>query len=328
LLKILKILKLKTGYLRGKVHNLVLLVIEMKKEIIQKYHHNFRLSNLEKIFYDNNGYTKEDILKYYHKISDIMLYHLFERPINMQRAPDGLLGESFFQQEISDYFPGWIDRVTLKKRGGGKITHVICNDRDSLVYLANQAVITIHIWLSQRSSPEKPDRILFDLDPPPNGSFEDVKDGALKLKQYFDHLQVKSFIMTTGSKGLHLVVPIHPEHEFNKVRDAAKQIAMLISDHYPERFTTQQLIKKRENRVFLDYIRNSYGQTSVCPYSIRLIKGAPIATPIDWEDLKRHGLNSKTYDLGNIFKRLSKKKDPWKDINDHRVSLEKIQRSK
>ncbi|MGM0365100.1 MAG: non-homologous end-joining DNA ligase [Actinomycetota bacterium] len=284
------------------------------------------VSNLEKIFYPDKGYTKKDIIGYYIKIAQVILPHLRNRPLNMHRAPDGLKGENFYQQDISDYFPQWIDRISIRKKEGGTITHVLCNKKETLLYLAGQAVITMHVWLSTTAYLNKPDKLLFDLDPPQDSGFESVKRGALKLKEYFDSFSVKSFVMTTGSKGLHVAVPLVPEYEFDEVRLAAKKIAASLTRNFPECFTTEQPKAKREGRLFLDYLRNSYGQTSVCPYSLRILPRAPAATPLDWEELKKPGLNARTYHLGNIPKRLGQKKDPWKDFNEHRLSLKKISR--
>jgi len=201
---------------------------------------------------------------------------------------------------------------------------VLCNREETLLYLAGQAVITLHTWLSRTDSIEKPDKLLFDLDPPPGSGFQAVKSGALKLKEHFDSLSVKSFVMTTGSKGLHVVVSLIPEYGFEKVRESAKKIAKCLADSFPERFTTEQLKAKREDRLFLDYLRNSYGQTSVCPYSLRILPQAPVATPLDWEELKKPSLNARAYHLSNIFKRLGNQKDPWQNLYRQRVSLKKI----
>ncbi len=282
------------------------------------------ISNPEKMFYPEEGYKKKDILDYYLKISSIMLAHLKERPLNMHRAPDGVEGETFYQQDISDYFPEWVGRIETERKGGGKITHAVCNDKKTLLYLAGQAVLTMHIWLSRTDSINEPDKMIFDLDPPPDSGFKAVKEGALKLNEYFNSLSVPSYVMTTGSKGLHVLIPLIPQYPFDKVRKKARQIAEEAAASFSDIFTIEQLKDKRGGKMFLDYLRNSYGQTSVCPYSLRILPHAPVAAPLDWQELKNPALHSQSYHLGNIFKRLGQKKDIWKDMHKYGVSLQKL----
>ncbi len=282
------------------------------------------ISNLEKILYPDKGYRKKNIVNYYQKIAPTILPHIKKRPLNMHRAPDGLNGETFYQQEAPDYFPEWIERINIAKKEGGSINHVLCNNRETLLYLAGQAALTLHIWLSREDCIQKPDKLLFDLDPPPGKSFHMVKKGAVYINEYFKSLAVKTFVMTTGSKGLHIVVPLKPEYGFGVVRDAAKKISKRLVNQFPEIFTIEKSKEKRGNRIFLDYLRNSYGQTSICPYCLRILPIAPVATPIHWEELKKPSLNAQSYHLGNIFNRLGQKKDPWQHIHRHSVDLAKI----
>ncbi|MFO7928306.1 MAG: non-homologous end-joining DNA ligase [Candidatus Humimicrobiaceae bacterium] len=294
----------------------------MSKKTYNVNNRKIIISNLDKIFFPEINISKQDIIEYYSKISSIMIPHTRDRLLNMHRAPDGVKGENFYQQEISDYFPKWIARVEVEKREGGKITHALCNNKETLIYLSGQAVITFHTWLSRAQLLEKPDKLIFDLDPPPSKDFNSVVYGALKLKEYFDQKSVKSYIMTTGSKGLHVVVPLKPEKEFSEVRKKAKNIAAKLAEKYPQELTTKQHKDKRGGRLFLDYLRNSYGQTSVSPYSLRIMPRAPIATPLDWDELKNKSLESQTYNIKNIFKRLGQKEDPWKDFFKNQSDIE------
>ncbi len=280
------------------------------------------ISNLHKIIYPDINVTKRDIVEYYSKISSTMIPHTRNRPLNMHRAPDGMNGEKFYQQKISDYFPNWIARVEVKKREGGKIIHVLCNNKETLLYLSGQAVLTFHTWLSRAQFLEKPDKLIFDLDPPSSKGFSSVVYGAFKLKEYFDQKSVKSYIMTTGSKGLHVIVPIKPGKKFSEVRKKAKNIATKLAEKYPQELTTEQHKDKRGGRLFLDYLRNSYGQTSVSPYSLRIMPRAPVATPLDWDELKNKSLESQTYNIKNIFKRLGQKEDPWEDFFKNQSDIE------
>lgn len=281
-------------------------------------------SNNDKVFFKGNGITKGDIIEYYRKVSDHILPHIKERPLNLHRAPDGLEGEDFYQQKASDYFPSWIKRVKVKKEDGSTIEHAVCDNESTLVYLADQACIALHIWLSRIGDIRKPDKMIFDLDPVDGEGFSCVKKAAKRLKDYFDRLKVETYIMTTGSKGIHLVISLKTEYDFDDVRDTAKKIAERLSEEYPGELTYHQSKAKRKGRLFLDYLRNSYGQTSVCPYSIRLKQDAPVATPLSWEELSKSGLDAKSYDIKNIFRRLAKIEDPWKDIYRKKTSLDKL----
>ncbi|MGD2065106.1 MAG: non-homologous end-joining DNA ligase [Dehalococcoidia bacterium] len=274
--------------------------------------YTIELSNTDKVLFPLHEITKGDLIDYYHKIAKVMLPYLKGRPITMHRFPDGIDGEGFYQQDISDYFPDWIERTTVKKEGG-RVTHVICQNAATLVYLANQACITPHAWLSRKDRLNHPDLMIFDLDPPAD-DFEPVRHAAQLLKKFLDELGIESFVKTTGSKGLHVVVPLDKSVDFEEGRGFARSVAIALAEREPAKLTTEQRKEKRKGRVFLDYLRNSYGQTAVAPYAVRAKQGAPIAVPIEWDELGDRNLMSQSYNTKNIFRRLSQKKDPWEGI--------------
>ncbi len=227
----------------------------------------------------------------------------------MHRFPDGIEHEGFYQKQISDYFPAWIGRKTVTLKTGEKQTLVMINDVDSLLYLANQGVLVFHGMLSCANAVNKPDKIVFDLDP----SGDDIKElrfAARALKKKLEQCGLHPFIMTTGSRGYHVVTPIIPEYSFEKVHSFARKMAETLAQEYPDRMTTEVSKASRKGRVFIDYLRNSYNQTSVVPYSVRAHEGAPIATPIAWTELSK--TVPQQYTIKNIFKRLARKKDAWK----------------
>ncbi len=292
---------------------------EIKKiNINQK---SIELSNLDKIFYPDKKYSKEEVINYYRKIADYMIPHLKGHPLVMQRFPDGINKEGFYQKEIPDYFPAWIKskRVNLEKNGYQKL--VIVEKKADLVYLANQGTLVFHIWLSTQENITHPDKIIFDLDPPESNDFDLVKFAAQQLRQIFEKKDLNTLVMTTGSKGLHIIIPIHPEHHFDKIREFARETAKELADQYPGKLTTEMRKEERKGRVFLDYLRNAFGQTGVAPYSLRAIKGAPIATPLHWSELSSLG-DAQKYNLSNIFQRLSHKEDPWKNMYEKAKGLE------
>lgn len=282
--------------------------------------YNIELSNLDKVFFPEQGITKGDLINYYKRIGETMIPLMSGRPVTMHRFPDGLGKEGFFQQEMPDYFPDWIERVTVKKKEGGSISRVICNKTADLVYLANQGCITPHIWLSQKGSLNYPNRMIFDLDPA-DDDFKTVCQGALLLKDLLLSRELTPFVMTTGSKGLHVVVPLNGKEDFDTVREFAKKIAELAASKKPDQFTTEQRKNKRQGRLYLDVSRNAYGQTAVAPYAVRPIEGAPVATPLDWHELKKGNLTAQKYNINNLFRRLAQKKDPWKDLDKRSTSL-------
>ncbi len=263
--------------------------------------------------------TKRDLVEYYRRIARTMLPHLEGRPVTMQRFPDGIEAEGFFQKEISDYFPDWIPRVAVPK-AGGTVTHVLCEDAATLVYLADQACITLHVWLSRADKPRHPDRLIFDLDPP-DDDFAPVRAAARLLEALLRDLGLTSYLMTTGSRGLHVVVPLDRRADFDQVRAFARDAAALLAHRHPRELTVEARINKRDGRLFLDTARNAYAQTGVAPYAVRAKRGAPVATPLAWEELGDPRLHARTYRMEDIFRRLEKTGDPWKDIARHGQSL-------
>lgn len=281
-------------------------------------------SNTDKVFFPQSGITKGDVIDYYQRIADTMMRHLRDRPLSMQRFPDGIAGDSFFQKEVSDYFPDWIDRIKVKKEGG-RNTQVVCSNAATLVYLANQACLTPHVWLSGADRLDNPDRMVFDLDPS-GGEFEPVRKSAKLLIGVLKGLELPVYAQTTGSRGLHIVIPIDGSEGFDPVRKFAQTIAEIMVNDHPDLMTVEQRKDKRGNRVFVDTGRNAYGQTMVAPYAIRAHEGAPIATPVELEELDDSHLNPRRYNLKNIFRRMSRRKDPWFGIGRTAKSLKDARR--
>lgn len=283
--------------------------------------HEVELSNRDKILFPDDAITKGELIDYYREISPIMLPHLRDRALTLHRFPDGIGSGGFYQQNASAYFPDWITLATLGK-GPDKTEHAVCNDAASLVYLANQAAIALHVWPVRIDRPDCPDRMIFDLDPADTG-FETVRFAALLLFELLSNaLDLRCFVMTTGSRGLHVVVPLDRSSDFDSVRDFARELADRTAARAPDRLTTEQRKNKRRGRLFLDTTRNAYGQTAVAPYSVRARPGAPIATPLEWKEVDDPRLASDRYRLGNIFRRLGRKKDPWRSIKRHAARLE------
>jgi len=196
----------------------------MAEIIVGKY--KIELSNEEKVLFPEEGITKADVIDYYKNIADIMLPHIKERPVTMQRFPDGIDGKSFYQHEVSDYFPNWIEQIEIEKKEGGKVTQVLCNKKATLIYLANQACLTPHIWFSRSQKLNFPDRLIFDLDPP-GEDFEPVLFAAKTLHDILKgELRLSAFAMTTGSQGMHVVTPLDEKEGFETTRNFAQSVGI------------------------------------------------------------------------------------------------------
>jgi len=283
--------------------------------------HRIELKNLDKAFFPDDGISKGDVVDYYREMAAVMRPHLEDRPLSLQRFPDGIGKDGFFQQDRPDYFPDWIADVALERAGDGDapVRHVLCNDTASLVYLANQAVLTLHGWLSRASRPRHPDRMIFDLDPP-DDDFTAVVFAARRVGELMRAIGLTPHVMTTGSRGLHVVAPLDGSVDFDTVRTLARRMADHLASQHPDRLTVEQRKDKRAGWLYLDVMRNAYGQTAVVPYVLRAKPGAPAATPLDWDELDRSGLGPQRYHLRNIRQRLGQKDDPWKDIGAQVVS--------
>lgn len=277
---------------------------------IELDHRTVETSSVDKILFPDDGITKGALIDYYLRIADTMVPHLKDRPLTLRRFPNGIGQEGFYQQEMPDYFPDWIERVEVEKKDG-KIVHALCNDAATLVYLANQNTITPHVWLSRIDKLNEPDQIVFDLDPP-RGNFNQVRKAARYVREILEDRGMTAFVMTTGSSGLHVRAPIRRGHAFDLVRSYARGLAAELAERYPDELTTEQRKNKRRGRIYLDIMRNAYGQTAVPPYAVRARAGASIATPVDWEELSE--VNPDSYHVRNIFRRIGQKEDPWKDM--------------
>lgn len=293
----------------------------MSKEKIKVGSRTIEVANLDEVIFPDEGITQGDLIDIYRRLADTILPHLEGRPLTMQRFPDGIDGEGFYQKEAPDYFPDWIGRVSIEvKEEGKEQPQVICDSEATLVYLVDQGLVTPHVWLSRTEKLHYPDKLLFDLDPP-DSDFEPVRLAAEALHDLLDDLGLVPYVMTTGSRGAHVAVPLDRSTDFDTVRGFAKNVAGVLAKRYPEWLTVEVRKDERGDRLFLDYLRNSYGQNSVAPYGVRAKPGAPVATPLDWEELSDPDLHSQSFTVENIFRRLGQKEDPWKGWMRHARSL-------
>jgi bifunctional non-homologous end joining protein LigD len=282
--------------------------------------HRITISNPDKVLFPDDGITKGDLVDYYGRIAHRMLVHVRDRPLHMNRFPDGIGGVAIQQKRVPDSFPPWIKRATVDLHKGGTITHVVIDNAATLVYLANYNMITAHVWLSRIQAPEQPDQLIFDLDPS-DDDFRLVRTTALKLKGLLEELKLIPFVKTTGSRGLHVVVPITLGPGFEETHIFADYAAQRLVASDPEHLTTEFIKQKRKGRLFVDLNRNAYGQTVVAPYSVRARRAAPIAVPITWADVESDALRPDGVSIRSVWDWLRKRDDPWNQMERSRRPL-------
>jgi bifunctional non-homologous end joining protein LigD len=273
------------------------------------------ISRPEKVLFPDDGVTKGELAAYYERVAEYMLPHVKGRPLSMQRFPDGIDGYGFFHKDVPDHFPDWIRRVKVRKRGG-TLTHAVAWDTATLVYLADQACITPHMWLSRTDRLRQPDRLVVDLDPSVE-DFAGVRRAARATGELFEEVGLSPFAMATGSRGLHVWAPLRRGPDFDEVREFARELARLLAARHPDQLTTEARKAKRGDRILIDVARNAYAQTAVPPYAVRARPGAPVATPLEWKELSDSRLRPDRWTVRTVFRRLAAKGDPWSGMGAH-----------
>jgi len=275
-----------------------------------------KLSHPDKVLFPDDGITKADLADYYASVADAMLPLVKDRPMNLWRWNTGIDGQRVVQQGIPKGAPGWVARVEVERRAGGKVTHAMINDARTLRWLANQNCITPHVWQSRADKLDRPDRIVFDLDPSVEDEleqFDDVRKGALALGDHLREIGLVPFAMTTGSRGIHVVAPLKRTKDANTVRERAGEIAEEFAASH-DTLTTFWRKEKRDGRILVDTARNTYAQTVVAPYAVRALPGAPVATPLEWDELKDPELHPRRWTLRDVGARIADRGNPWSDI--------------
>ncbi|MGD9496523.1 MAG: DNA ligase D [Armatimonadota bacterium] len=286
--------------------------------------HEVSVSNPDKLLFPAAGVTKADYVEYYRLVAEVMLPHVRGRPLSLLRFPDGPAGEHFFQKNAPEFFPAWVARERVEsEEGGDAIEYAVAENADTLIYLAN-LVCELHIWTSRRERLLLPDRMVFDLDPPDEGEFAQVVAAARTTRELLEEIGLAAYVMTSGSRGLHVVTPLLPEVPVEEVAEFAQALAGAVASHDPEHLTVEHRKAKRKGRLLIDPWRNSRAQTSVAPYTIRARPRAPVATPLDWGELDDAGLTPQTWTIHNLRERLAQRGDPWAGIDEHGRSLRAV----
>ncbi|HUA28471.1 MAG TPA: non-homologous end-joining DNA ligase [Streptosporangiaceae bacterium] len=281
------------------------------------------LSHTAKVFFSDPEITKGDLVGYYRDMADRILPYLRKRPLVMERYPDGISGQRIVQKNVPSYFPDWVTRTEIRKQGGS-LVQILADKPATLVYLANQGCVEMHGFLSRIGSLDHPDQLIFDLDPPDGEHFGEVRRLALELRELLEgELGLTAFVKTTGGRGLHVHVPLAERDDFDTVRGFARQVSEVLAAREPDRLTTQQRREGRGDRVYADVMRNSYAQTAVTPFSVRARPGAPVATPLGWDELDDPDLTPLRFTLRTVGERLDRlgSSDPWSDLGRRRYGL-------
>jgi bifunctional non-homologous end joining protein LigD len=280
-----------------------------------------RFSNLDKVFWPEEGYTKGDLIEYYREASAWLLPYLQDRPLVLTRYPDGIAGKSFFQKDAPVFAPDWIRTVTLWSEGSDReLRYFVCEDVESLLYIVNLAAIPLHIWSSRVSSLEHPDWCILDLDPK-EAPFQHVVKVARAIRTLCEDIELPCFIKTSGSTGVHVLVPMGGQCTYEQSRALGSLLARIIADELPDIATITRQPSKREGRVYVDYVQNGHGRLLVSPFCVRPLPGAPVSTPLTWREVNAR-LDIQRHTIRTVPKRLQKMKDdPLRPVLDLKPDL-------
>jgi bifunctional non-homologous end joining protein LigD len=271
-----------------------------------------KTSSEDRVIFPRDGITKGEVIDYYRRIARFMIPHVRKRRLTMERYQPNIDAAPVFQKGMPEHFPDWIPHVEVPKHGG-TVTHVVCDNAETLAYIANQGCLTPHVGLQRIDKNEYPDQMIFDLDPP-SDDFELVRTVAFKMRELLEEHNLVPFLKTTGSRGLHLVVPLDRKLPFDDVRAIARSLAEEMVRREPKLVTTEMLKKNRDGKLFLDVNRNGTAQTAVPAFAIRAKDGAPVSMPITWKELEDKSLNARTWNIRNACERMDQIEDPWKSL--------------
>lgn len=277
-----------------------------------------KFSNLNKVLFPELKIRKAQVIEYYIKIAPKMLGFLADRPVVITRYPDGIDQEGFYEKDAPKGTPSWVKTFRrYSETAKRNVDYVVCKNLDTLLWLANLAALEIHIPLSRVDSYEKPDLVLFDIDPEPPADFDDVIEVSQLLKEKLDALSLIFFVKTSGKKGLHIVLPVVRSYSYKQTREFVHQIGKHLASE--TELVVSEFSRSRDpGTVFIDYLQNSAGRTMICPYSTRAEEEATVSTPLEWWELKK-GLKPQELNISSVLER---EVTPWEDLWNHKQKLE------
>jgi bifunctional non-homologous end joining protein LigD len=272
------------------------------------------LTNLDKVFWPDEGYTKGDVIAYYDAMANVILPYLKNRPENLNRHPGGITGPNFYQKNFTYKPPAFVETKKIwSSSNKANLNYLLCQNKETLLYLANLGCIEINPWNSRIQHKDKPDWMIIDLDPGDGNTFEQVITVAQSVHRVLELSCEESYVKTSGKTGLHILVPLGAKYTYTQIRDFSHLLVQLVNRELPAITSLERNPKKRTNKIYLDYLQNSQGQTIAAPYSLRPAAGATVSTPLEWKEVKK-GLDPKKFNIKTIFPRLKKKGDLFKPV--------------
>lgn len=290
------------------------------REVVKVQGQEVSISNLEKVFWEE-GYTKGHLINYYVQVFPFLQPHLAERPLVVTRYPSGANGKWFYQKNAPEGTPDWVHTYPWYSSHSDRyLNFVICDNLATMVWLANQACIELHPWMSRIGSLDRPDFVVFDLDPSEGATYEDVCDVAEVVREVLRFLKIRFFLKTSGATGLHVLVPIVNTYTYDELRDFVRRIAETVVSLIPEKATVVRKVKDRQGKVYVDYLQNIQGKTVCSTYSVRPRPGAPVSTPITWEEMRE--AKPADFNIITVPPRLNQKGDMFAGVNTERQSID------
>ena len=273
-----------------------------------------RVSSPDRVLFDEMGITKEGLARYYASLGEAIVREVTGRPLSLVRCPQGPGEGCFYQKHIDAKFPAVIGRVPIQEAKGEGL-YATASSIEAVVGLVQMGVIELHVWGATAPDLEKPDRMVFDLDPDPAIAWGEVSDAAVRIRERLAELGLAAHLKTSGGKGLHVVVPLARRHSWEDVKGFSRALSESVAADDPGLFTTNMAKKERTGRIFIDYLRNSPGATTVAAYSARARPGAPVSTPLTWDELSQ-GVRPEAFTVATVAKRLAARGDPWAGLRD------------
>ncbi|MEL1252313.1 DNA ligase D [Flavobacterium sp. DGU38] len=282
------------------------------------------LTNQNKIYFPKDGITKGDIVQYYNEVSDLILPYLKNRPESMNRYPNGIDSPSFYQKDVDiEKTPSWLKtKKIFSESNNENINYLICNNKETLIYMANLGCIEINPWNSTIQNIENPDWLVIDIDPDKQ-NFTVVVETALVVKEVMDELETECYCKTSGASGLHVYIPLGAQYDYDSIKILAELIAKEVHSRLPETTSLERSIKKRNHKIYIDYLQNRIGQTLAAPYSVRPKPGATVSTPLEWNEVNSK-LHPSQFTIKNVLKRFEKKGDLWTPVLSKGANIKKI----
>lgn len=280
-------------------------------------------TNLDKIYWPDSGLQKYDLIDYYIKVADCILPYLKDRPQNLHRHPNGINKKGFYQKDNEGLLEKWINTTKIYSKSSDRdIEYMLCQDEATLLYMANLGCIEINPWNSRIQNLERPDYAVIDLDPSEQNNFDEVVEVAKVAKEILDQAHIKAYCKTTGSRGIHIYMPLGANYTYEEARDFTKIICYFILERTKKLTSMERTVRNRKGKIYLDYLQNRRGQTLAAPYCVRPKKSAPVSAPVEWKELKR-GLKITDFTLKNMPSRLDKKGDIFKGVLSESIEMEK-----